>query len=471
MSEKAKKKAKKAPSRPGGVIFRSDGNPRWEVRIRYMVNGVKHYLPTVRYPVDLDAPVGSDTHIDQAEMFALRYAEDQYAKIKAGKIEWSNAAHHYTLGKLLERFKDEVDKGIILTIHEYNKAIEEGEFVHPNAIVRKSVRKELIVIRMMLGQVKNGNNTEGFADLCKTPMDRLTYKMFYDAKNTSAMNWRLKGRDGKKAGNGTVKSILSTLRSIIKHAIDEWGLNLTNPLASLKSIIVNDQRERTLTHEEWNLFVDELTSSRTNAPTVAAIKFARQTAARRGEVCKLLWEDVNFKRKTVTFRDTKSQKDEKRDRTIAIQWQTIELLQQQLGDRDPLTTTGPVFVVRNAALRPDTITQAWSRARSSLAAKTGDRTYLTARIHDLRHTRITELGSKLTAAEVTSISGHRDLASFKRYHNPRPEDVGEKLERLEELERANQVGTDGDAIRELLRKSPDDIKRALEYLNKNAIDN
>ena len=56
---------------------------------------------------------------------------------------------------------------------------------------------------------------------------------------------------------------------------------------------------------------------------------------------------------------------------------------------------------------------------------------LTARVHDLRHTRITELGRILSAAEAARVSGHSDLSSFFRYFNPDPVDIGRKIDELE----------------------------------------
>ena len=60
-------KTSKPTSTVPGVYYRDDGVPRWEVKIRWTDKaGQKRNLPTVRYPVDLDAAPRTDHHIDQA---------------------------------------------------------------------------------------------------------------------------------------------------------------------------------------------------------------------------------------------------------------------------------------------------------------------------------------------------------------------------------------------------------------------
>ncbi len=52
---------------------------------------------------------------------------------------------------------------------------------------------------------------------------------------------------------------------------------------------------------------------------------------------------------------------------------------------------------------------------------------LNKRLHDLRHTRITELGEDMPAAMIAKMSGHDDLASFMRYFNPKAEAIRRKM--------------------------------------------
>lgn len=432
MAKPTKKNRAKPTSSVPGVTYRDDGAPRWEVRIRWTVNGEKRHLPSVRYPVDLDAPKGADTHIEQARTDAEVYAKQQWQRVKSDSVEWSSAAHHYTLRGILERYRQEVDQGVITTKEARQAKQAAGEHVPLKAHVRKSVTKELSAIAVMLGTATTGYNREGFPDIVDRRMDQLTYELFHSLNSTDALNWRLKGADGKQAPPGSVKRLLSSLRTIITHAIKVWKLSLDNPLASLKDIKVNDKRERTIEADEWELLCQWMESSRTDSTTYAAIRFARYTAARRSEVCKLDWGDIDGKKKLALLRDTKANAGEQRDRPIPLNGDTMTILDELRGDRRIKGLAGPVFLTsRGKRLRPDTITQAWTRARNAVADETGREEMRTARLHDLRHTRVTELGTLLSAAEAAMVSGHRDMGTFMRYFNPKPEDIGRRIDALE----------------------------------------
>lgn len=172
--------------------------------------------------------------------------------------------------------------------------------------------------------------------------------------------------------------------------------------------------------------------SRTDATTYAAIRFARYSAARRSEVCKLDWSDIDQRKKLALLRDTKANGGESRHRSIPLNGDTMAILDTLRADRMPKDLVGPVFrTSRGKRLRPDTITQAWSRAREAVADDTGREEIRTARLHDLRHTRVTELGTLLSAAEAAMVSGHRDMGTFMRYFNPKPEDIGRRIDALE----------------------------------------
>lgn len=460
-TQKTSKQAKSVRSRPSGVRYRDDGNPRWEVRIRWQVDGEKRSLPVVHYPVDLDAPKGSMTHIETAEKFACRYAEDQWEKINLGKVEWSSAAHRYTLGDILRRYQDDVENGRIMT-HDQFKELEAKGKITKRPMIRNSIRREMTTVRVMLGTATRGHNTAGFPDLCNTPLNKLTYEMFYDTDDTSALNWRMKNAKGQIAGNATIRSILTTLRSILNIAIRKWKIDFKNVLATLKDIPLDDGRDRTLSAQEMDLFYAQLQANRTNDSTIQCIKFIRQTGARRSEACNLAWENVDLNKKEATFTETKSKKGEVRKRTIPLEDVSIELLNDIRGERPINELTGPVFVVRNKAVRPDTVTQAWRRTREQLAKNTGNKTYLTARIHDLRHTRITELGMVMGVGEVAAISGHRDLASFKLYFNPTPETLGQKLKEVRKME---QIKKNFDLLATI---DPNELKEFIEFKRKKA---
>ncbi len=50
-----------------------------------------------------------------------------------------------------------------------------------------------------------------------------------------------------------------------------------------------------------------------------------------------------------------------------------------------------------------------------------------ATLHDLRHTRITELANLLPMHQVMQLSGHKTTQMLTRYYNPDMQDLGELL--------------------------------------------
>ncbi|MGN5613615.1 site-specific integrase, partial [Xanthomonas hortorum] len=231
-----------------------------------------------------------------------------------------------------------------------------------------------------------------------------------------------------------------------------------SPIKSLKSLNSDDSRDRTLTEEEWNAIVAQLDAGRTDPATADVIRFARMTAARRSECVKLDWADINFKKKTARLRETKAKNGKYNERVIPLTSEPMALIAARFEASE--TKKGPVFVTsRGKRIRADTVTQAWDRVREQVAVKLGDPEILTARMHDLRHTRITEMGHHLNPAEAARISGHKDLKTFMRYFNPDPVALGKKLE---QLERQGGAGTDvGEVVKQLLMLSPEDMASAV----------
>ena len=74
-----------------GVSYRTDGWTRWQVRVRKMVKGKTYELPIEHYDVDVDAPKGSDTHIDTAKYDAERRAHVLWSQLEDQMKTWSDA--------------------------------------------------------------------------------------------------------------------------------------------------------------------------------------------------------------------------------------------------------------------------------------------------------------------------------------------------------------------------------------------
>lgn len=407
----------KHQSRVPGVYYRADGVPRWEVKVRWTSKGMKHSLPTVRYPVNPKARPGDVDHIARARADAEAYAIRERQSLQTYGKPHAMRSDAWTLRALLERYLEDLEKG---------------------RIEHKAKRTERSTIRMLLGQGK-GHNAAGFPDLVDKWTRDLEYADFV-GDGSHSLQSRLKDRDGKPAGTGSLKRVLGVVRGVFVRAERSWGIEIKNPLQEIKGLSVSDARERVVSADEWTKITKELEQHEQG--TQDAIAFARFTAARRAEVVKLDWPDIDFKNKTARLRGTKSRTNKVVDRIIPLPVAalTIVLRRAQPADaKHPLAAeqlaalglTGPVFTSgKGKRLRADTMTQAWTRACARAGVEG-------ARIHDLRHTRITELGRFLTAAEAARVSGHTDLATFFRYFNPDPVETGKKIDAMERGKHGN----------------------------------
>lgn len=215
----------------------------------------------------------------------------------------------------------------------------------------------------------------------------------------------------KLVSGDAVRRELTILRHCLNLAMKEWDVSLSsNPFTSVSFPKASKAR---------NTRLDEDAADRLHATTGITrawylrpiIDFALQTGMRRGEIVSLLWIDVSFNKRTAHLRDTKNG----HPRTIPLTPKAIEILMTLP------RTDGRVFPVSGNAIR-----LSWERLR--IRAKLPK-----LRFHQLRHEAISRFFEQgLSVPEVALISGHRDLRTLQRYIHLRPEDLAEKLARLDE---------------------------------------
>lgn len=226
--------------------------------------------------------------------------------------------------------------------------------------------------------------------------------------------WFAGRRSSVKAS--TANKELARLKHALARAV-AWGYLKASAAAKVKKAKESDGRVRYLSPEERDALVsgidDTVKTSDGRAWTVRHepsptlrpyIIAALQTGARRAELLRLRWADVDMKRRTVTFRETKNG----HDRTVPMTEPLHELLATL---PRPLDATAPVLP-RYAD--PKVLTRAFTRhaQRVGLVGLT---------FHDLRH----DAASTLTAAGVSQravmeILGHRDPRMTIRYQHLAP---------------------------------------------------
>lgn len=200
---------------------------------------------------------------------------------------------------------------------------------------------------------------------------------------------------------------------LIKHALtiakNEWGYDLgENVVDKVKLPRIRNARSRRVSDNEVKRILSHLTELGRD-DVILIVRFALETAMRRGEILSLEWKHVDLKRRTAHLPKTKNG----HARTVPLTNIAVQLL-SSIEKRQ-----GRVFPVTS-----DTLKMCWRRMAAKLDLSD-------LHFHDLRHeaiSRFFEMG--LSMPEVALISGHRDPRMLLRYTHLVPFELAEKLARM-----------------------------------------
>lgn len=206
------------------------------------------------------------------------------------------------------------------------------------------------------------------------------------------------------ASNSTVRIELSIIRRTIETARREWGFELPHNVASLVTLPPpGNARNRRLLAGEYEKLE---TALKGNKLVWAVVRFAVETAMRRGEVLAINWRHVDLVGRMVHLPQTKNGQP----RTVPLTDGAVEVLENLRA------TNERVFPIDESALR-----YAFSQACERAGIKD-------LRFHDLRHegcSRLFEMN--LTVPEVALISGHKTASMLFRYTHLLPIELAKKL--------------------------------------------
>lgn len=394
--------------REKGVYLRTDGNPRYELRVRWKDRdtGKTTGLETIRFTFDPKAKPSDTTSRRNALDSANKRAIEERSSLRLYGKPRSALPSAWTLGALLERLLEELDA-------------EEKKLSAQKQKLPKSAQQKRACARMVLGKAsEHASQNRGFPDMCKLNLRDVKPEHFSGTPSSIAA--RLKDRHGNPAGGESVRKVIGFFSQLFQHARSAWGIECANPCADWNALSLPPTgrgRDRTLSTQEWEKVQDAL--GRTTDDTRTAIYTARFTACRRGEVVALDWPDLSLddpQQATALLRDTKQKHKHKpgakpKNREVPLPAFVAEKL-IELREKRGNPSRGPVFIGNEGErLKSDSLSQAWSRA----CARAG---VSDAKLHDLRHTRITELGTLLNnPLQVSLISGHDDMNTLRRYFN------------------------------------------------------
>lgn len=225
----------------------------------------------------------------------------------------------------------------------------------------------------------------------------------------------------------SVNRELSLLRQIFVFAEAEDFIS-RNPFHRAKKIISTAAevcRDRILSYDEEERLLASC-ENKNRKHIKPLVITALDTAARRGELLKLQWKDVDLTDGIITLAATNTKTEKTRLIGITIRAR-VEL--ESLWNASPKDKRLLVFGIKSDFKR------AWA---SALKAAGIDELHF----HDLRHTAITRMiRAGIPASEAMKISGHSEMKTFQRYVNLTNESVTVSANLLDQFNLNNQTAT------------------------------
>jgi len=198
---------------------------------------------------------------------------------------------------------------------------------------------------------------------------------------------------------------------------EAWGLVAANPCHGVRRF-PEQARERFLTTAEWQRLLDALDAEAERFPLgVAAIRLLALTGARKSEILRARWEQIDFEHRTLVLPRGKTGR-----RTIRLSTEALDVLG---GLREQVAGAPWVFpsqLKRDAPL--EDLRKPWAavKKRAGLGS---------LRLHDLRHSaaeRLIRSGASLRV--VGEVLGHRKSDTTRRYAHVAADVAAEAVERL-----------------------------------------
>jgi len=216
----------------------------------------------------------------------------------------------------------------------------------------------------------------------------------------------------QSVSSSTVKKEISLLSRVINVAIKDWNIFLPygNPINSICKPKESKARSRRLENDELSLLLNSSPELMKNVITLLI-----ETGIRRGELCKITINNINFDDKTLILIDTKNGDN----REIPLTQNAISAL-NQLITLNPSCNTNIIPIV---SVHPDCLSHNFHRICVNL-------NITNLRLHDLRHEATSIFFEKygLNIMEVSAITGHKDLKMLKRYTHLKATNLLQKIE-------------------------------------------
>ncbi|WP_454252730.1 tyrosine-type recombinase/integrase [Pseudomonas sp. Marseille-Q7302] len=226
------------------------------------------------------------------------------------------------------------------------------------------------------------------------PMDQITKVMVNEYKHK-----RL-----EKVKPATCRTELEFLSRLFKYARRELLLEIANPLTDIALPKPSKPSDKVVSQGELMKLLSAL------SPTTRLItELAYETAMRRSEIVTLRLEHLHLEDRLVDVVDGKNG-----TRSVPLTMRAVALFHDAIA----LSKKKRVGMGRLFKIQAHSVSQAVRKARIKLGMDES------VRLHQLRHTRITNVAKKgFNNAQIMIVSGHRDTRSVARYSHLNAKDV------------------------------------------------
>ena len=239
----------------------------------------------------------------------------------------------------------------------------------------------------------------------------------------------------EKVSSATVRREVELLSQVFATVIMDWHIPmLENPAQNVKRPPAARARDRRLKGQEEEVLVKTLRGGGaspkgtfvqgTRNPWIEPLfMLSIETAARRSELLRARWCDVKLDQRHIWLADSKNGEV----RRIMLNARPVQILERlkemheqaeaEAHERGKELTDDRLFKTSDNAVK-----KAWARAKASAGIPD-------LRWHDLRHEGTSRAAMKLSnVLELAAFTGHKDLASVKRYYQPDSVDIVAKLD-------------------------------------------
>jgi integrase len=222
-------------------------------------------------------------------------------------------------------------------------------------------------------------------------------------------------RKGRAAS--TINHYLNAISKLHQIAINEWGIQITNPIPGMTRMSEPQGRMKRLLPKAEEILLNYANQSAFK-PLANIIIFAIETAMRAGEILSIRWEDVDLVSRKVLIRHTKNGES----RIVPLTLRAKNTLEQIQSDAN----SELVFPYGGCRVRKHFV-KAMKKAQSSQTQSQNP--FIDLRFHDLRHEALSRMSdSGMNTIELSYISGHKTIAMLKRYTHPSHQAILSKLD-------------------------------------------